>query len=263
MEEVKEGGQVKSAEVIDNPIPNTEEVKLEQAIAPKKKAASSKKKAVPSSQEGKEKVEARAKATTTATKKAATPKEVKASKPKEVEVLNEVKDPEVKVAGEVMEIIPKREGKAALAIHDIKLVIGNQIVGVAAEGRASDGEWTLMMGQVDKFVGLKVIQPLSEGRSPDPRYSKSQIELYLLGAIKKKLIGVTILEFWAYPLLNGRLVVTKASGKYKGIEDSPICPYPLANSLTEQYNPTPVPAQVDIGDPIASQALPDSGVLLY
>jgi hypothetical protein len=184
--------------------------------------------------------------------------------PPPLEVKSEVKQKasSAKAKEKVYIVSPKKEGEAKVATQEVMLVVGNSVVAMAAQAQASEGVWEISMGQVDKLIGVRLLQPLSEGRSPDPRYSKMQIELYLLGGVKKRLSGVCIKEFQGYAMLNGRLVVIKASGTYSMIEDSSICPYPIIASLSDQFQGSPIPAQVSLGGSI-NGGPQETGVLLY
>ena len=139
-------------------------------------------------------------------------------------------------------IAPKKQGEGSIALQMVMLVIGNEVAVLAAQAYIANGQWSISMAQGDGFLSTRVLKPISEGRAPDPRYKANSLELYVLGDVKKKFTGLSLTEFQATPLLNGRMVITKASGKYKGITNSHVCPYPLAKTLVEQHKVIPVPS---------------------
>lgn len=139
-------------------------------------------------------------------------------------------------------VAPKKQGEGSVALQNVMLVVGNEVAVLAAQASITNGQWNISMAQGDGFLSTRVLKPISEGRAPDPRYKANSLELYVLGDVKKRFTGLSLNEFQATPLLNGRMVITKASGKYKGISNSPVCPYPLAKTLVEQHKVIPVPS---------------------
>lgn len=157
---------------------------------------------------------------------------VNAEVPDETKTKKKAKKAEsVKVNNPVMSVSPIKEGDGKLSSPQVFLVVDNNAVLVASQATIDGSDLTISTGVCDGVFGRKLLKPLSRGLAVEPTYRGAVIEVYVLGDVKKRLTNISIKEFVTSNLTDGRMAILKLQCKFKGIEDSPHCPYPVVETL--------------------------------